>query len=105
MILAVYLPLALGIVGVALSVAAYLRTRSAGFVPAALAFCIPTAIALRQWAHVHQFTQVEIEPGVWSSPVLRASVPDLVIYTLVLVSVVLLSRKNPKDSEQQNARD
>ena len=93
MIICVYLPLVLGIAGVVLTVRVYLSTRATGYLPVAAVFCIPAATAIAQWVQVQRFVSVEIEPGVWSTPVLRGSLPVLAMQGLLLVGVLLLSRK------------
>jgi len=88
----VYLPLVLGIAGFAVSIHAYMKTRSAGYLPAGVAFCIPVVITVAQLVRVKRFVSIEIEPGVWTTPVVQTSLPELAILALVLISVLLLSR-------------
>ena len=101
MLLAIYLPLVLGVIGVAVSIRAYMRTRSTGFLPAAIAFCIPVAIAVTQWIYVKKFVQVEIEPGAWSAPVIRADVLETAIVALFLTTVILLARRGTQTQNSE----
>jgi hypothetical protein len=92
MALLFYAPLMLGVIGIVASIRASIKTRSVGYLPAGAAFCIPVVITVAQWVRVKQFVSVEIEPDVWTTSVVRTSLPELAILALLLISVLLLSR-------------
>ena len=98
MIICVYLPLILGIAGAVLAVRAYLSTRAAGYLPLVAVFCILTAVAIAQWVQVHRSVPVEIQPGVWARPVLRGSLPVLLMQVLLIAGVLLLGRRRTKNT-------
>lgn len=94
-ILFTYLPVAIAIGGIAVSIRAFCKKNNSGFLVVALVFTKPILNHVFWWMKEQNFVQVQIDANTWTAPVRHVDGLEPVFFALLLLAVYLICRKYP----------
>ena len=100
-----YLPMAIAIGGIAISIRAFYKRKNPGFLVAALVFTKPILNHVGWWMKRRNFVQVQIDANTWTAPVRHVDGLEPVFFAILLLAVCLIYRKYPAVKGNQLQRD
>jgi len=90
-----YVPIAIAIGGIAVSICAFCKKKNLGFLVVALVFTKPILNHVFGWMKERNFVQVQIDANTWTAPVRYVDVLELVFFAILFLAVYLICRKYP----------
>ncbi len=92
-----YVPLAIAVVGIVVSIRAFAKTEknNSGFLVVALVFTKPILSHLFWWMKTRQFVPVQIDADTWTAPGRYVDLLEPVFFAILLLAVWLIYRKYP----------
>ena len=91
-----YVPIAIAIVGIVVSIYAFSKKTNSGFLVMALVFTKPILNHVFWWMKERQFVQVQIDANTWTAPVRDVDGLEPVFFAILLLAVSLIHRKYPE---------
>jgi hypothetical protein len=94
-VLFTYVPIAIAIGGIAVSIRAFCKKKNSGFLLVALVFTKPILDHVFWWMKVRNFVQVQIDANTWTAPRRDVDMLEPVFFAILLLAVYLICRKYP----------
>ena len=90
-----YVPIAIAVVGIVVSIRAFAKKNNSGFLVVALVFTKPILNHLFWWMKTRQFVPVQIDADTWTAPGRYVDLLEPVFFAILLLAVWLIYRKYP----------
>ena len=94
-VLFTYLPIAIAIGGIVVSIRVFCNRKNSGFLVMALVFTKPILNHVFWWMRQRNFVQVQIDANTWTAAVRHVDGLEPVFFAMLLLAVLVISRKYP----------